>query len=85
MKKKVSFYLSDDEYEYLLSKSENCNCTVNNYIKRKALDRTDSIKLQNEAAMLMTDLYRWSQMTEDLQIRSLLVKGGDRLCQCLKW
>ena len=85
MKKKISFYLSDDEYQYLLSQSESCNCSINAYIKRKALDRTDTSKLQKEAALLMTDLYRWSQMTEDLKIRALLNDGGDRLCRCLRW
>lgn len=85
MKKKVSFYLTNEEYEKLLSKANECNCTVNTYIKRKVLDQTDSIRLQNEAALLMTDLYRWSQMTEDLKIRALLTEGGDRICRCLKW
>ena len=85
MKKKVSFYLTDEEYENLLSKANECNCTVNTYIKRKALDQTESIRLQNEAALLMTDLYRWSQMIEDLKIRALINDGGDRLCRCLRW
>ena len=52
MKKKISFYLSDDEYQYLLSQSESCNCSINAYIKRKVLDRTDTIKLQKESSII---------------------------------
>lgn len=85
MKKKVAFYLSDEEYQYISIKAQECNCSVNAYLKRKALDQTDSIRLQNEAGLLMADLYYWSELTEDMTIRAFLKEGGDRLCRCLRW
>lgn len=82
--KRIVFYLSNDEYHQLRCKAEECGLTVNAYAKQKVLDDTDNVKLKRNASRAMAELYRWSELTEDLAAREYLRKGGDLLWQCLK-
>lgn len=83
-KKRIAISISDKDYVLLEQKAADCNLSINKYIKMKALDETDNVKLRREAAFVMAELYRWSELTEDWVARDYLKEGGDRLCQCLK-
>lgn len=83
-KKRIVISISNKEYSALEHKANACNISINKYIKQKALDDTDTVKLRREAVCLMGDLYRWAELTEELKARNYLKEGGDRLCQSLK-
>ena len=83
-KKRIAISISDKEYLLLEQKALECKLSINKYIKMKALDETDNVKLRRGAVLLMAELYCWSELTEDLTARDYLREGGDRLCQCLK-
>lgn len=83
--RKITFSLSEDDYQYIKEQSQLCNMSINAYVKRKALDRTDTIYFQKEASEIMARLYDLSVKTEDLYARDQMRKYGDRLCRCIKW
>lgn len=83
--RKVTCQIEAEQYQYIESMAKQCGMTVSSYMKRKLLDRTDSVRLQKEAAYIMADLYYLSEQSEDLHLRKKLKENGDRLCQCLKW
>lgn len=83
-KKRIVISISIKEYLEIENKANACNMSINKYMKQKALDDTDAVKLRREAVCLMADLYRWAELTENLTARNYLREGGDRLCRCLK-
>ena len=82
--KKLTISISDNDYQYIKDQSQLCNMSINAYVRRKLLDRTDTIYLQKEATAVMAGLYDLSIKTEDLHARKWLRKYGDDLCHCLK-
>lgn len=83
--KKVTCQIEEEQYQYIESMARQCGMTVSAYMKRKLLDRADSVRLQKEASYIMADLYYLSEQSENLNLRKRLRENGDRLCQCLKW
>ena len=58
--------------------------SINAYVKLKVLDQKDSIALQHDSAVLMAKLYRWAELTEDVEAKKNFREGGDLLCLYLK-
>ena len=83
-RKKISLSIEEEDYARLKSKAEYCNMSINAYIKLKVLNEKDSIALQHDGAVLMAKLYRWAELTEDLNARKNFREGGDLLCRYLK-
>lgn len=83
--KKISIQVTEEEHEYISSQAKQCGMALSAYVKHRALDRTDTVWLQKEASFIMCDLYRLSDLTEDMNMRKNLRKNGERLCQCLRW
>lgn len=83
--KKIPIQVTEEEHAYLAEQAKKCGMALSAYVKHRALDRTDTVLLQKEASSIMCDLYRLSDLTEDMNMRTNLRKNGDRLCQCLRW
>lgn len=83
--KKIPIQVTEEEHTYITEQADKCGMALSAYVKHRALDRTDTVLLQKEASSIMCDLYRLSDLTEDMNMRTNLKKNGDRLCQCLRW
>lgn len=83
--KKIPIQVTEEEHAYITAQADKCGMALSAYVKHRALDRTDTVRLQKEASSIMCDLYRLSDLTEDMNMRKRLRKDGDRLWQCLRW
>ena len=83
--KKILIQVIQEEHAYIAAQAEKCGMALSAYVKHRALDKADTVLLQKEASSVMCDLYRLSDLTEDMNMRTNLRKNGDRLCRCLKW
>lgn len=82
--KKITISLTEDIYQHTKTEAELCDMSMSAYVKRKLTDKSDTIRLQKEAAAVMAKLYDLAVKTEDLYVREQLRKYGDELCRCLK-
>lgn len=83
-KTRISYYITDDELYRLQQKATECGLNLNTYAKQCALNETDTLKLQKNAAFVMAELYRVTQLTTDMALREYLKACGDCLCQSLR-
>lgn len=83
--KKIPIQVTQEEHAYITAQAEKCGMALSAYVKHRALDKTDTVLLQKEASSVMCDLYRLSDLTENMAMRTNLKKDGDRLCRCLRW
>jgi len=83
-KKRITFYVNENEYKNLLREANECNISVNAYVKQKSLEETDAVNLKRTTSLVMAELYLWSNQITDLTAREYMKKGADILCRSLR-
>ncbi len=81
--KRISFYVTESEYEKLEISANKFGIGVNALAKQKTLNPTKT-GCEQRLASLMAEMYYWADQTQDMTAKKHFITGGDTLCHILK-
>lgn len=81
--KRISFYVTESEYQNLEMSAKKFGIGVNALAKQKTLNPTQN-GCEQRLASLMAEMYYWSDQTKDMTAKKNFITGGDMLCRILK-